>query len=171
MKFGIAPLLSHLFVFYFGILADVTPPVAVAAYAASGISQGDPFKTGLRAFTLSWAKVYVPFAFVFTPILVFNPWILEKTRGAFPLLDFLAVLTTVLLGIITLGGFVIGYFGDKTNLLERLGLGLCTLLLWYHEIISSVIGAVLMVAIFLIEHFRKKRREAALGIDGVGATR
>jgi len=160
LKFGIAPLLSHLFVFYYGILADVTPPVAVAAYAASGISQGDPFKTGLRAFTLSWAKVYVPFAFVFSPILVLNPWILEKVRGPFPFLDFIAVLTTVLLGIITLGGFVIGYFGDKTTLPERIGLALCTLLLWYHEVISSVVGAALMITIFLIEHSRKKRREA-----------
>jgi TRAP-type uncharacterized transport system fused permease subunit len=159
LKFGIAPILSHLFVFYFGILADVTPPVAVAAYAASGISQGDPFKTGLRAFTLSWAKVYVPFAFVFSPILVLNPWILQNPRGPFPWLEFLPLLATVLLGIVTLGGFVIGYFGDKTTLPERLGLGLCTLLLWYHEWTSSVLGVIGMIVIFLIEHFRSRRRK------------
>ena len=81
LKFGIAPLVSHLFVFYFGILADLTPPVAVAAYAASGISQGDPFKTGVRAFTLAWSGMYVPFAFVFSPVLIFMPWILEKNPG------------------------------------------------------------------------------------------
>ena len=161
MNFGIAPLLSHLFVFYFGILADVTPPVAVAAYAASGISQGDPFKTGLRAFTLSWAKVYVPFAFVYSPILVLNPWILNSPRGPFPLLDFLALLTTVVMGIITLGGVVIGYFGDRTTLPERFGLALCTLLLWYHEVLTSVAGGVLMLGIYLIQRRRKRGRESS----------
>ena len=85
LKFGVVPLLSHLFVFYFGILADLTPPVAVAAYAASGISQGDPFKTGVRAFTLAWSGMYVPFAFVFSPVLVFVPWILQKTPRPFPI--------------------------------------------------------------------------------------
>ncbi len=50
LKFGIVPLVSHMFVFYYGILADLDPPVAVAAYAAAGISQGDPFKTGVRSF-------------------------------------------------------------------------------------------------------------------------
>ena len=164
MEFGIAPLLSHLFVFYFGILADVTPPVAVAAYAASGISQGDPFKTGLRAFTLSWAKVYVPFAFVFSPILVLNPWILNSPRGPFPWLEFAGVLTTVVLGILTLGGFVIGYFGDRTTPIERAALVVCTLLLWIHEVTTSIIGVILLVSIYLMERNRKRRRELEQGV-------
>jgi TRAP-type uncharacterized transport system fused permease subunit len=161
IKFGIVPLLSHLFVFYFGVLADVTPPVAVAAYAASGISRGDPFKTGLRAFTLSWAKVYVPFAFVFSPVLVMVPWILETPRGPFPLLEFVAILSTVLMGIVSLGGFVIGYFGDRTTFIERVCLAGCTLLLWWHELFSSLAGAGALACIFLLQHFRKKRREEA----------
>ena len=57
LKFGIVPLVSHMFVFYYGILADLTPPVAVAAYAAAGISQGDPFKTGVRSFLLAFDRL------------------------------------------------------------------------------------------------------------------
>jgi TRAP-type uncharacterized transport system fused permease subunit len=163
MKFGIAPLLSHLFVFYFGILADVTPPVAVAAYAASGISQGDPFKTGLRAFTLSWAKVYVPFAFVFSPILVLMPWILDEVRGPFPWFEFAAVLSTVVLGIVALGGVVIGYFGDRTSLPVRLGLIVCTALLWWHEFLSSIVGAFLLLSIYMFQVLRRRRRESQEG--------
>ena len=112
LKFGIVPLLSHMFVFYFGILADLTPPVAVAAYAAAGISQGDPFKTGVRAFTLAWAGMYVPFAFVFSPILVFMPWILQKDPGAVShTWNSSSYLATVILGIIALGAIIIGFFG------------------------------------------------------------
>jgi hypothetical protein len=60
---GNPSLVSHMFVFYFAILADVTPPVALAAYAASGISGGDPFRTGLRAFTLDIGRVHHPLCF------------------------------------------------------------------------------------------------------------
>lgn len=155
LKFGIAPLVSHLFVFYFGILADLTPPVAVAAYAASGISQGDPFKTGVRAFTLAWSGMYVPFAFVFSPVLIFLPWILEKNPGPFPLFDFLFVFATVIFGIIALGALIIGYFGDRATVPERFLLFISLIMLWWHEPISSVLGAILLLGIYL---FQRRRR-------------
>ena len=157
LKFGILPLLSHLFVFYFGILADLTPPVAVAAYAASGISQGDPFKTGVRAFSLGLAEVYVPFAFAFSPILVLLPWILEKQRGPFPWIDFLFVFATVILGIVALGAVLIGYFGDRLRAGERILLGFALILLWWHELISSVAGTILLAGIYLIQYRRKQK--------------
>jgi TRAP-type uncharacterized transport system fused permease subunit len=160
LKFGVVPLIAHMFVFYFGIMADLTPPVAVAAYAASGISQGDPFKTGLRAFTLAWAEMYVPFAFIFSPILILMPWILEKSRGPFPWLDFLFVFATVLLGVVALGAILIGYFGDRVTPLERTGLVISLFLLWWHEQFSSVIGFALLAGIFLFQTFRRRRREA-----------
>ena len=66
-EFGIAILAVHLFVLYLGLMADVTPPVMVAAYAAAGIAKSDPFETGKKAFLLSLNKILVPFAFVFSP--------------------------------------------------------------------------------------------------------
>ncbi len=158
LKFGVAPLLSHLFVFYFGILADLTPPVAVAAYAASGISQGDPFKTGVRAFTLAWAGMYVPFAFVFSPILVFMPYILQKTRAPFPYMEFIFVLATVILGIIALGAIIIGYFGrDRLRLPQRLLLVVALIGLWWHEPISSYLGAAIMGGVYFWQCYRKPK--------------
>ncbi|RDI71882.1 TRAP transporter permease [Halopelagius longus] len=72
------PLLAaHLFILYFGVIADITPPVAVAAYAASGIARSDPFKTGIEAFSLSLNKAIVPFAFALTPGIL-----LLRGRGA-----------------------------------------------------------------------------------------
>jgi TRAP transporter 4TM/12TM fusion protein len=64
---GVAPLVTHFFVFYYGVLADVTPPVAVAAYAAASMAGADPFRTGNTAFRLALAKAMVPFVFVFSP--------------------------------------------------------------------------------------------------------
>ena len=67
---GVEPLVSHFFVFYYGVLADITPPVALAAYAAAGIAGSNPFKTGNTAFRLGIAKALVPFVFVYSPALL-----------------------------------------------------------------------------------------------------
>lgn len=67
---GVQPLVAHFFVFYYGVLADITPPVALAAYAAAGMAGSDPFKTGNMAFRLGLAKALVPFVFVFSPSLL-----------------------------------------------------------------------------------------------------
>ena len=70
VQLGVEPLVAHFFVFYYGVLADITPPVALAAYAAAGMAGSDPFKTGNMAFRLGLAKVLVPFVFVFSPSLL-----------------------------------------------------------------------------------------------------
>ena len=67
---GVEPLVAHFFVFYYGVLADITPPVALAAYAAAGMAGSDPFRTGNTAFRLGLAKALVPFVFVFSPSLL-----------------------------------------------------------------------------------------------------
>jgi TRAP transporter 4TM/12TM fusion protein len=70
VQLGVQPLVAHFFVFYYGVLADITPPVALAAYAAAGMAGSDPFKTGNTAFRLGLGKVLVPFVFVFSPSLL-----------------------------------------------------------------------------------------------------
>ena len=67
---GVEPIVAHFFVFYYGVLADITPPVALAAYAAAGMAGSDPFKTGNTAFRLGLGKALVPFVFVFAPSLL-----------------------------------------------------------------------------------------------------
>lgn len=70
VQLGVEPLVAHFFVFYYGVLADITPPVALAAYAAAGMAGGDPFRTGNQAFRLGLGKALVPFVFVFSPSLL-----------------------------------------------------------------------------------------------------
>ena len=67
---GVAPLVAHFFVFYYGVLADITPPVALAAYAGASMAGADPFKTGNTAFRLGLAKAMVPFVFVYSPAML-----------------------------------------------------------------------------------------------------
>jgi len=92
VQLGVQPLVAHFFVFYYGVLADITPPVALAAYAAAGMAGSDPFKTGNTAFRLGLAKALVPFVFVFSPSL------LIVTQG-FTLHDFLVTFVGCVLGI------------------------------------------------------------------------
>ena len=94
---GVEPLVAHFFVFYYGVLADITPPVALAAYAAAGMAGSDPIKTGNMAFRLGLAKALVPFVFVFSPSL------LLVAKG-FTWYDFSVTFIGCVLGITLLAG-------------------------------------------------------------------
>jgi TRAP-type uncharacterized transport system fused permease subunit len=156
LQWDIHPLISHMFVLFYAVLADVTPPVALAAYAASGISGGDPFKSGFTAFALSSAKIYVPFAFVYSPIILWLPRILDPT-ATFDLIQFLTVFGTVVAGVVFLGSTIIGYFKAKSTVLERFFTGVAAVCMLLHENTTSIIGLAIMVVIYLIQRRRLKK--------------
>ena len=91
---GVPQLSTHFFIFYYGVLADVTPPVALAAFAAAGIAGSEPMRTGMTAFRLSMGKALVPFAFVFTPALL----LIDFTWSAFLLASACAIVAVMGLG-------------------------------------------------------------------------
>jgi TRAP-type uncharacterized transport system fused permease subunit len=157
LKWGIAPLISHMFVLFYAVLADVTPPVALAAYAASGISGADPFRTGFTAFGLSSAKVYVPFAFVYSPILLWLPKILNP-KATFNFIEFALVLTTVVLGIVALGSTIVGYLREKSTVLERFATGVAAMALLIHEVYSSLVGAAILLLVYVLQRMRARKR-------------
>lgn len=99
-QLGVPQLATHLFVFYFGVLADVTPPVALAAFAAAGIARSEPMRTGMTAFRLSMGKALVPFAFVYTPLLL----LINFSWSAFAV-----ALLSISVAIIGLGAAYTGY--------------------------------------------------------------
>lgn len=101
-KLGVEPIVSHFFVFYYGLLADVTPPVALAAYAGASMAGADPFKTGNTAFRLAMAKVLVPFVFVYSPAM------LIVTKG-FTWLAFWETTLGCIVGIVMLAAAMTGY--------------------------------------------------------------
>jgi TRAP transporter 4TM/12TM fusion protein len=93
-ELGVPQLATHFFVFYYGVLADVTPPVALAAFAAAGIARSEPMRTGMTAFRLSMGKALVPFAFVYSPVLL----LLDFSWGAFVLAAVCSVVAVMGLG-------------------------------------------------------------------------
>ena len=167
MKWGIHPLISHMFVLFYAVLADVTPPVALAGYAAAGISGGDPFKTGFMSFALSSAKLYVPFAFVYSPIILWMPRLLNPAAG-FDFVEFLIVFSGVVLGVMALGATIIGYLNGKSTVLERLGTALATLLLLVHGAASSLMGLGVLLTVYFIQRSKNQRQAAIETTVGAG---
>ena len=156
MQWGIHPLVSHMFVLFYAVLADVTPPVALAGYAAAGISGGDPFKTGFMSFALSSAKLYVPFAFVYSPVILWMPRLLDPS-ATFHFTEFLIVFVGVLIGVVGLGATIIGYLKAKSTLLERLATALATLMLLIHGLTTSIVGLGILLGVYFIQLARSKR--------------
>jgi len=101
-KLGVAPIVSHFFVFYYGLLADITPPVALAAYAGASMAGADPFKTGNTAFRLGMAKALVPFVFVYQPAML-----IVTKEFTWPL--FIETIGGCIIGIVMLAVALTGY--------------------------------------------------------------
>jgi TRAP-type uncharacterized transport system fused permease subunit len=112
IKMGFDPLAVHLFIFYFAVINCITPPVALAAYAAAGLAGADPMRTGLTATRLGIVSYFVPFMFVYSPVLLMEG----------PALDIIQAFSTALLGVAVLAMGIEGVFyfwGIKWNLLQR----------------------------------------------------
>ncbi|TWS94464.1 TRAP transporter permease [Reyranella sp. CPCC 100927] len=137
---GVAPLVTHFFVFYYGVLADVTPPVAVAAYAAASMAAADPFRTGNTAFRLALAKALVPFVFVFSPSLLL-------VLPGFSWGDFLFTLGGCLIGITFLGAAFSRYLLTPLAGWECWLLGIASLPTIAPGITSTLIGIAMAVPV------------------------
>ena len=127
-NFDIPILVAHMFVFYFGLFANITPPVALAAFAGAGIAGGDPMRTGFLALRLSLAGFIVPFLFVYNPAMLMidttNIAVNAKEFG-FPAWNvILSITVTSIVGILALGAAVEGYFKTAMNWFWRIFLGL-----------------------------------------------
>lgn len=152
---GVEPIVAHFFVFYYGVLADITPPVAIAAYAAAGMAGADPFKTGNTAFRLALGKVMVPFVFVFSPSL------LLVTKG-FNWPDFATAFLGCVIGITFLSAAFSGYLLATARLWERIVLAVASLLLIAPEIWSSLVGLALAVPVILAQAARRRASAATM---------
>jgi TRAP transporter 4TM/12TM fusion protein len=151
-QLGVPQLATHFFVFYFGVLADVTPPVALAAFAAAGIARSEPMRTGMTAFRLSMGKALVPLAFVYTPALLF----IDFTWSAF-----LLALVSSIVAIVGLGAAYTGFLGRPIRWPAFLALNVACLSLVFANPTASAIAIPLVLAI-LAWHLRPTGREATV---------
>ena len=151
---GVQPLVAHFFVFYYGVLADITPPVALAAYAAAGMAGSDPFKTGNMAFRLGMAKALVPFVFVFSPSL------LLVAKG-FTVYDFIITFTGCVLGITLLAAALSKYLLVELKAWEQGLFVAAALLLIAPGLVVSLVG-VTIAAPVVLNQLRESRRLSTL---------
>ena len=124
----------------------------------------DPFRTGFRAFSLSLAKTFVPFAFIYAPIVLLMPWLLDPSV-TFDWLWFIQCAFTLWLGVLAMGAVVVGYLGGgRLNFFERFLLGVATILLIIPGTTTDIMGMVILAGIFvkqvLISRAKKKKAEA-----------
>ncbi len=155
---GVPMIVAHLFVFYFGLFANITPPVALASFAGAGIAGGDPMKTGWQSLKLSIAGFIVPFMFVYNPaMLMINTTGLPMNATEFPmpnLFDIVSITITSIVGIIALSAAVEGYFKHRLSFVGRVILAIGAILLVVPEIMTDFIGAIIVVTVVSI-NFKK----------------
>ena len=143
-QLNIEPIVSHFFVFYYGVLADITPPVALAAYAAAGIAGSNPFKTGNTAFRLGIAKALVPFVFVYSPSLLL-------VAQGFDIYIFFQTLISAMIGIGLIGISFSGYFLKNVPIYQRWYLGVNSLFFIAPGIESSILGLFLISPVLFLQ--------------------
>ncbi|WP_347455271.1 TRAP transporter permease [Acinetobacter thermotolerans] len=148
-NFDIPILVAHMFVFYFGLFANITPPVALAAFAGAGIAGGDPMHTGFLALRLSLAGFIVPFLFVYNPAML----MIDTTDIAVNAKEFalpawnviLSITVTSIVGILALGAAVEGYFKASMNWFWRIFLGVGALMMIVPETMTDIIGTIMVI--------------------------
>jgi TRAP transporter 4TM/12TM fusion protein len=150
IQLGVHPLASHMFVFYFGIVADITPPVALAAYAGSGIAKSNPFKTGVTSTKLAIGAFLTPYIFVYNTSML---WI---DATAFTMIQ---TLITSCVGMTAIGATMIGFFVAPMNWVERILFFLGGLMMVHPGTLTDIIGLGLL-SLLVVNQYRKRRAGA-----------
>ncbi|AKL94780.1 TRAP transporter, 4TM/12TM fusion protein [Clostridium aceticum] len=147
VELGVPVIAAHLFILYFGVIADVTPPVALAAYAGAGIAGGDSFKTGIHALKLGSAGFIIPYIFAMSPALL----LIDVTP-----VQAVVSTATACLGVVGFASGVQGYFLTFTKFHERAMFLLAALFLIHPNIMIDFIGLVLLVVPAVLQYSRYK---------------
>ena len=164
-NFDIPILVAHMFVFYFGLFANITPPVALASFAAAGISGGDPMKTGFQSLKLALAGFIVPFMFVYNPaMLMLDTTDALVTSKEFPLPSLwviASVTVTAIIGIIALSAAVEGYFKSQLNPLMRLILAAGAFMLILPEGMTDLLGVAVVGSVVAWNILQTNKKQAS----------
>ena len=147
IQLGISTMAAYMFVFYFACMSAITPPVALAAYAASGISGASAWDTGWTATKLGLAGFVIPFFFCYNPAMLME--------GTF--LEIIQVCITSILGIICLAGGLEGFMLTKINIVERILLLVASMLLVDGGLLTDIVGFAITVIVVVIQIFRKNK--------------
>lgn len=157
VSMGVPVLAAHMFVFYFGIVADITPPVALAAYAGSAIAKSDPFKTGIQATRLAITAFIIPYIFVYNPQMLFI-----DTNA----LEVISITITSLLGVFGLSAAMEGFIKTDLKVWERLLMAGAGLLLIDPNLVTDTLG-ILVIGGILFHQVRGTGKENKVAREAV----
>ena len=148
VRMGVPQIAAHFFVFYFGIVADLTPPVALAAYAGAAIAQGNPMKTAITATKLAIGAFIVPYVFALNPAMLF----IDTNAG-----EVILICITSLVGIFAVSASLEGYLLHKMPWYQRILSLAGGLLLIYPGIVTDTIGLALMAIVVILQFVTRKK--------------
>ncbi len=146
---GVPKVAAHFFVFYFGIVADITPPVALAAYAGSAIAKSNPMKTGINATKLAIGAFIVPYIFCLNPAMLF----IDTTP-----LKVVVIVVSSLIGIFGVAAAMNGYLCRKMHWLSRIVICIAGLMMMDPTVITDVVGFALFVVVVAIQYIGAKKQ-------------
>ena len=152
INLGVTPIAAHFFIFYFSVISCITPPVALTAYAAAGLAKTDPGKAGWTAFYYGILAYIIPYIFVYTPTLLWQGSL------AWIIISFLFAL----IGVFSLGIALEGYLFGKCSAVERVLFAVAGLLCVYAEIVSDIVGVVLLAVLIVLHRKRSPKLKAAV---------
>ncbi len=155
-KLNVNLMAAHLFILYFGVVADVTPPVALAAYAGAGIAGANSMKTGVQAFKLSMAAFIIPYIFALNPALIMVAGTSGNVIEWLPFISAIPNILSAIIGIICLGGAMEGYLFYHAKFYERIILLAAALALLSPGWITDIVGISVIVLLYFLQTRRKK---------------
>jgi TRAP transporter 4TM/12TM fusion protein len=156
-ELGVPLIVSHTFVFYFGILADLTPPVALACFAAAPIAKESGFKISLQAVRVALAGFLIPYMAVYSPALMLQGY--DGSNLPWFILSFLFILTKAVVAILFLGAAVIGFVKEKLNFYERIFCAVIACFLIVALPLTDEIAAGLIATFFALNWFKKRKNK------------
>jgi TRAP-type uncharacterized transport system fused permease subunit len=153
IQLGIAPIAAHMFVFYYAMFANLTPPVALASFAAAGVSGGDPMETGYQSVKLAIAGFIVPYMFVYN-----NSLLLINTGW----LQAILVLVTSVIGVFMIGVAAEGYLMRRVNPFLRVALLFGAFMLISENVYQDILGLSILAVVIFAEKFLKIKKDKAV---------
>jgi len=156
VKLGVPPLAAHMFAFFYAGLSNITPPVALAAYAAAGLSGASPNKVGIEAVRIGLTGFILPFFFLYNPVLLFN----GETVSAS-----LLAMVTATIGVVCLAAGLQGWFLTKTNIIQRIGLLVTAFLMIDPGLITDITGIAILAIVAIWQRMTGVKSKAGSEIN------
>ncbi len=155
-QLGVPPIASHLFVLYYGVVAEITPPVCTSAYAAAAIANSNPFRTGISAFSLGLGKVIAPMAFVYAPVLLF------VSSTGFDLWEFSYTAASCIAGVVSLSAAVVGFWLAPMGILSRILASLSGLVFVAPSLGADLVALIIVSPVIVLQIVGKRRTVSAV---------